>query len=110
MIISGDFIAINSKEDFVPFVDDEGKTPECFWFNIKNIVGLSCYEDYYRLIIDDEHMVELRQPAANELIALMRKDRDDKVKKFFEDPKNREAVKKEYFDKIKEASSVCTTD
>lgn len=79
MIISGDFIAINSKEDFVPFADDKGTTPEVFWFNVKNIVCLSCYKDYYRLIIDDEHMVELRQPAANGLIALMRKERDDKV-------------------------------
>lgn len=79
MIISGDFIAINSKEDFVPFEDDKGTSPDGIWFNIRNIVSLSCYKDYYRLIIDDEHMVELRQPAANELIALMRKERDDKA-------------------------------
>lgn len=79
MIISGDFIAINSKEDFVPFEDGEAKTPDGIWFNVRNIVCLSCYKDHYRLVIDGEHMVELRQPAANNLIALMRKERDDKA-------------------------------
>lgn len=84
MIISGDFIAINSKEDFVPFANDKGTSPDGIWFNIRNIVSLSCYKDYYRLIIDDEHMVELRQPAANELIALMRKERDNENNKFID--------------------------
>ena len=45
MIISGDFIAINSKEDFVPFMDDENGTPDVIWFNIRNIVALSYYKD-----------------------------------------------------------------
>lgn len=100
MIISGDFIAINSKEDFVPFANDDGATPEVIWFNVKNIVGLSCYKDYYRLIIDDEHMIELRQPAANDLIELMRKERDKKVMAFINDPANKDAIKA-YFEERK---------
>lgn len=102
MIISGDFIAINSKEDFVPFMDSENGTPEVIWFNIKNIVALSCYKDYYRLIIDDEHMIELKQPAANQLIALMRKKRDDKIRDHMENLTDEE--KKTliaYFEKVK---------
>ena len=99
MIISGDFIAINSKEDFVPFEGNEFKTPEVFWFNIRNIVGLSCYGDHYRLIIDDEHMVELRQPAANGLIELMRKERDERVQKVWENLSDEDKKKaKKYFE------------
>lgn len=100
MIISGDFIAINSKEDFVPFEEDgEGKTPNVIWFNVKNIVCLSCYKDYYRLVIDDEHMVELRQPAANGLIELMRKERDERVQKVWENLSDEDKKKaKKYFE------------
>ena len=110
MIISGDFIAINSKEDFVPFMDDENGTPDVIWFNIRNIVALSCYKDYYRLIIDDEHMVEIVQPAANQLIALMRKQRDDTIKEHFKNLTSAERTKLQmilgkYANKSKERES-----
>ncbi len=106
MIISGDFIAINSKEDFVPFMDDENGTPDVIWFNVRNIVALSCYKDYYRLIIDDEHMVELKQPAANQLIALMRKKRDDEIRDHMgnlTDEEKKTLIA--YFEKVKKAQN-----
>lgn len=106
MIISGDFIAINSKEDFVPFMDDECGTPDVIWFNIRNIVALSCYKDYYRLIIDDEHRVELKQPAANQLIALMRKKRDDKIRDHMGNLTDEEKeMLIAYFEKVKKAQN-----
>ena len=106
MIISGDFIAINSTEDFVPFEDEEFRTPEVIWFNIRNIVALSCYKDYDRLIIDDEHMVELKQPAANQLIALMRKKRDDEIRDHMgnlTDEEKKTLIA--YFEKVKKAKN-----
>lgn len=77
MIISGSYICLQADKDFEPF--DDKQTPVVIWFNLKNIVALACYEDDYRLIIDDEHVLTLKSEAASELIRVMRKKRDDKV-------------------------------
>ena len=45
-------------------------------------------------------MIELRQPAANDLIELMRKERDKKVMAFINDPANKDAIKA-YFEERK---------
>lgn len=102
MLISGDFIALSKGTDFVSTLDKEGHgpdLPEVIWFNIRNIVALSCYKNSYRLCLDEEHNITIEASAANELIALMRKERDDKVRAFFNDPRNKDAIKacfKEY--------------
>lgn len=109
MIISGDFIALSKGTDFVSTFDKDGDgpdLPEVIWFNIRNIVALSCYKDYYRLIIDDEHMVELKQPAANQLIALMRKKRDDEIRDHMgnlTDEEKKTLIA--YFEKVKKAQN-----
>lgn len=82
MIISGDFIALSKGTDFVSTLDKEEHgpdLPEVIWFNIRNIVALSCYNNSYRLCLDEEHNITIESSAANELIALMRKERDDKA-------------------------------
>jgi len=86
MIISGDFISLSKGTDYESTLDKKGygpDLPEGIWFNIRNIVALSCYKNSYRLCIDEDHNIELCQPAANNLIALMRKERREKADKEF---------------------------
>lgn len=91
MIISGDFISLSKGTDYESTLDKKGygpDLPEVIWFNIRNVAALSCYKNSYRLCIDEDHNIELCQPAANKLIALMRKERDDKVNEEFDKVKN----------------------
>ena len=88
MIISGDFIALAKDIDYVDMIDTDGHgpdLPEVIWFNIRNIVALSCYKNSYRLCLDEEHNITIESSAANELIAFMRKERDDRVRAYFEE-------------------------
>lgn len=85
MIISGDYIAIDTKDDCaVPFLDDELRTPDVAWVRIDGL-KLFCYEDCYRLIIDDKYSVELNIEAANKLITFMCKERNDMNKRKLDD-------------------------
>lgn len=105
MIISGDFIALSKGTDFVSTLDKEEHgpdLPEVIWFNVTNIVALSCYKNSYRLCLDEEHNITIESSAANELIALMRKERDDRVRAFFNDPRNKDAIKAYFKEHAKE--------
>ena len=81
MIISGDFIALSLGKDFVGFEDQDN--PLVIWFNIRNISGLSCYRDHYRLCIDDCHMVagleRLRTAGGTKRVRVSRRTHVDQL-------------------------------
>lgn len=88
MIISGNFIALQVKKDFVS--SNEELEPQVIWINIGNLSRLECYQEaYYLHVLGDDEDIRLTSEAASEIIKLMRSERDEEVKK------NLELLKKE---------------
>ena len=107
MLVSGKFIALSRA-------DRDYKDPDLplvIWFNIDNIVALSCYEDHYHLIIAEERQFDISTDAAVKLIEYMRKERDDKVRAFFENISDDDKAKvRDYIEKIIKKGETCTEE
>lgn len=96
MIVSGNFVALQVKKDFVS--SNEELEPKVIWVNLGNLSRLECYDEAYFLhVIGDDDDIRLTSEAASELIRVMRKEHDDEVRERFEalknDPGFKDAVK-----------------
>lgn len=107
MLVSGKFIALSRA-------DGDYKNPDLplvIWFNIDNIIALECYENYYHLILAEEHQFDISTDAAVKLIEYMRKERDDKVRAFFDNISDDDKAKvRGYIEKIIKKGEPCTEE
>lgn len=107
MIISGNFVALQVKKDFVSSVEE--LEPKVIWVNLGNLSRLECYDEaYYLHVIGDDRDFRLTSEAASEIINHMRKEHDDEFRESFEALKNDPGFKKAikfYFEHRKEAKN-----